>query len=187
MEVIKNQVYRISEITRRLLDFARSSPTEFSAVPTDVCALIDGVLLFVGSQLTRDGVQVAKEYEENEIMILGSKTHLEQVFLNLLLNARDAMTEGGTITIGVFKLDKRKALITVADTGAGITEENIANIFEPFYTTKQRGKGTGLGLSISKSIIQQHKGSIDVVSAPGEGTTFKISLPLADSMYSGIL
>lgn len=187
MEVIKNQVYRISEITRRLLDFARSSPTEFSAVPTDICALIDGVLLFVGSQLTRDGVQVAKEYEENEIMILGSKTHLEQVFLNLLLNARDAMMEGGTITIGVFKLDKRKALITVADTGAGITEENIGNIFEPFYTTKQRGKGTGLGLSISKSIIQQHKGSIDVVSAPGEGTTFKISLPLADSMYSGIL
>jgi len=178
MEVIKNQVYRISEITRRLLDFARSSPTEFTAVPTDICSVIDGVLLFVGSQLTRDAVQIVKEYEDTNIMIIGSKTHLEQVLLNLLLNARDAMIEGGTITIGVFHHDKRRVLITIADSGTGISEENLENIFEPFFSTKQRGKGTGLGLSISKSIIQQHKGSIDVVSSLGEGTTFKIILPL---------
>ncbi|MBN8572918.1 MAG: GHKL domain-containing protein [Candidatus Kapabacteria bacterium] len=185
MEVIKNQVFRISEITRRLLDFARSSPTEFIAVPTDICAVIDGVISFVGAQLNRDAVHIVKEYEEQSMNIVGSKTHLEQVFLNLLLNARDAMPDGGTITIGVFKHEKRKVIITVADTGTGISDENLEHIFEPFFSTKQRGKGTGLGLSISKSIIQQHKGSIEVVSGQAiRGTTFKITLPFASDAHN---
>lgn len=178
LEIIKQQVRRIGEITRRLLDFARSTPTEAGIEEVDARQIIDEVLLFVNSQLNRDGIQVICEIDDPPPIVGGSKAHLEQVLLNLVLNARDAMPDGGTITIGAFTVATGKALITIADTGTGISEEHLPHIFDPFYTTKRRGKGTGLGLSITKTIIEQHRGSIDVVSQYGKGTTFKISLPL---------
>jgi signal transduction histidine kinase len=179
MEIIKQQVYRINEITRRLLDFARSSPSDVVLEPVEINNLIDEVLLFVNSQLSRDGIQVVKELEIPSPQIKASRAHLEQVFLNLFLNARDAMPDGGTLTIGAFTMAPGKVLISVADTGTGISEENMARIFDPFFTTKATGKGTGLGLSITRSIIQQHHGDISVISDIGKGTTFKITLPLA--------
>lgn len=179
LEIIKQQVRRIGEITRRLLDFARSTPTEAGIEEVDTRQIIDEVLLFVNSQLNRDGIQVVCEIDDPPPIVSGSKAHLEQVLLNLVLNARDAMPDGGTITIGAFMIPAGKALITIADTGTGISEEHLPHIFDPFYTTKRRGKGTGLGLSITKTIIEQHRGAIDVVSQYGKGTTFKISLPLS--------
>lgn len=178
LEIIKSQVNRIGEITRRLLDFARSSPIETGIEEVDARQIIDEVLLFVSSQLNRDGIRVACEIDDPAPIISGSKAHLEQVLLNLVLNARDAMPDGGAITIGAYSISSSRALLTIADTGIGISNENLPHIFDPFFTTKRRGKGTGLGLAITKTIIEQHRGSIEVASEYGKGTTFKIALPL---------
>lgn len=178
LEIIKAQVKRIGEITRRLLDFARSSPIETGNEEVDARQIIDEVLLFVSSQLNRDGIHVVCEIDNPAPLISGSKAHLEQVLLNLVLNARDAMPDGGVITIGAYSISGSRALLTIADTGIGISNENLPHIFDPFFTTKRRGKGTGLGLAITKTIIEQHRGSIEVASEDGKGTTFKITLPL---------
>lgn len=178
LEIIKQQVRRIGEITRRLLDFARNSPLETGVEEVNVRQIIDEVLLFVNSQLNRDGIHVVCEFDDNTLVVSGSKAHLEQVLLNLVLNARDAMPEGGTITIGAYTVSNSQVLITIADTGIGISEEHLSRVFEPFFTTKSGGKGTGLGLSITKTIIEQHHGTIEIASEYGKGTTFKILLPL---------
>jgi signal transduction histidine kinase len=178
VEVIKQQIFRISDITRRLLDFARSAPGDATPAPITLSSLIDEVLLFVGSQLQRDGIRVEKECEDPSPVIAGIKTQIEQVLLNIIINARDAMPDGGLLTIGAFATSDHQALITIADTGTGITEEHLPFIFDSFYTTKPVGKGTGLGLSVTQNIIQQHHGKIELVSQPRKGTTFKITLPL---------
>lgn len=178
VEVIKQQIFRISDITRRLLDFARSAPIDAAPAPIPLCSLIDEVLLFVGSQLQRDGIRVEKECEDPTPIIAGIKTQIEQVLLNIIINARDAMPDGGILTIGAFATSDHQALITIADTGTGIAEEHLPHIFESFFTTKPAGKGTGLGLSVTKNIIQQHHGRIELISQPRKGTTFKITLPL---------
>jgi signal transduction histidine kinase len=180
IEIIKQQVHRISDITRRLLDFARNTPTETNTERVDVNFVINEVLFFINSQLNRDGIQVYQECEEPSPIILAAKTQIEQALLNLMLNARDAMPEGGTITI-TSSTANNKAYITIADTGVGIPQENLISIFEPFYSTKPRGKGTGLGLSIVRTIIQQFRGDIQVSSQEGKGTTFKLAFPLMTS------
>lgn len=177
IEIIKQQVHRISDITRRLLDFARNTPTETNTEKVELNFVINEVLFFINSQLNRDGIQVYQECEEPSPVILAAKTQIEQALLNLLLNARDAMPEGGTITITSYTANN-KSYITIADTGLGIPEENMETIFEPFYSTKPRGKGTGLGLSIVRTIIQQFRGEIVVSSQEGKGTTFKLAFPL---------
>ncbi|MBM4321503.1 MAG: two-component sensor histidine kinase, partial [Deltaproteobacteria bacterium] len=114
----------------------------------------------------------------------GDRNQLQQVFLNLSLNACEAMQEGGTLTITT-GLEQGKIRILVADTGCGIRKEHIDQIFEPFFTTKPVGKGTGLGLSVSYGIIQQHGGSLNVQSEEGQGATFVIELPLAAPASAG--
>lgn len=177
IEIIKQQVHRISDITRRLLDFARNTPTETNTERVELNFVINEVLFFINSQLNRDGIQVYQECEEPSPVILAAKTQIEQALLNLMLNARDAMPDGGTITITSFTANN-KACISIADTGVGIPEEKLEAIFEPFYSTKPRGKGTGLGLSIVRTIIQQFRGEIVVSSQEGKGTTFKLAFPL---------
>jgi len=177
IEIIKQQVHRISDITRRLLDFARNTPTESNIEKVELNFVINEVLFFINSQLNRDGIQVYQECEEPSPVIMATKTQIEQALLNLILNARDAMPDGGTITITTFTANN-KSYISIADTGLGIPEENIESIFEPFYSTKPRGKGTGLGLSIVRTIIQQFRGDILVSSQEGKGTTFKLAFPL---------
>ncbi len=177
IEIIKQQVYRISDITRRLLDFARNAPSETQLERVEVNFVINEVLFFINSQLNRDGIQIYTECEEPSPSISATKTQIEQVLLNLMLNARDAMPDGGTITI-TSSTEKNRAFITIADTGIGIPEETIASIFEPFYSTKPQGKGTGLGLSIVKTITAQFRGDIQVSSQDGKGTTFKLAFPL---------
>jgi two-component system, NtrC family, sensor kinase len=102
---------------------------------------------------------------------------LQQVFLNLFLNARDAMENGGTLAVKTARFRDRQVRVTVADSGAGIAAENLTRIFDPFFTTKAAKKGTGLGLSVSYGIVKEHGGEIEVVSEPGAGTRFELSFP----------
>jgi signal transduction histidine kinase len=105
---------------------------------------------------------------------------LQQIFTNLLLNARDAIPNGGRIKIATSNDDNDSLVIEIADSGIGIAPENVAKIYDPFYTTKGVGRGTGLGLAVSYGIVQEHSGHISVESMPGRGTTFRISLPTSD-------
>ena len=114
----------------------------------------------------------------------GIEHKLQQVFLNLFLNARDAMPKGGWLTI-VTREDGDQAVVEVADTGSGIPPEQLSRIYDPFFTTKEIGKGTGLGLSITYGIVQEHGGTITCDSAVGQGTRFTLSLPLASARAGG--
>ena len=119
-----------------------------------------------------------KEYAETPPRISGSSGKLQQVFTNLILNARDAMFSGGTITLRT-SLDPAGAVVEVIDTGEGIPTENLKKVFDPFFTTKEVGTGTGLGLAVSYGIIQEHAGTIEVQSQLLEGTTFRLVFPAA--------
>jgi signal transduction histidine kinase len=117
-----------------------------------------------------------RHYEGDLPYSIGNASRLQQVFMNLILNARDAMPDGGRLDISTFSLDGG-TYVEFADEGIGIAAENITRIYDPFFTTKEIGKGTGLGLAISYGIIQEHGGRIFVTSKPGEGATFRIKLP----------
>ena len=125
-------------------------------------------------------VQVRKELQPTAPIVQGIEYKLQQVFLNLFLNARDAMPKGGWLTI-VTRSDDGRAVVEVADTGSGIPPDQLSRIYDPFFTTKDIGKGTGLGLSITYGIVQEHGGTITCDSAVGQGTRFTLALPLASS------
>jgi signal transduction histidine kinase len=110
---------------------------------------------------------------------MGDPERLQQLFLNLLLNAADAMPEGGRLQVALEAGPDRTALVRVADTGTGIRPEDLEKVFDPFFTTKPAGEGNGLGLMVCKGIVGDHGGSIDVTSEPGVGTEFRVLLPLA--------
>jgi len=119
-----------------------------------------------------------KNYNDDLPAVLGSVTRLQQVFLNLFMNARDAMPQGGLLQVSTLAHNGSVA-IEVTDTGAGIPPENLQRIFDPFFTTKATGRGTGLGLSVSYGIIKEHAGKVDVRSTPGKGTSFRLEFPVA--------
>jgi two-component system, NtrC family, sensor kinase len=120
-----------------------------------------------------------RSYEEDAPEAYGNAGKLQQVFTNLILNARDAIPDGGQIVVGTSTADDGSLVAEISDTGIGIAPENVAKIYDPFYTTKGVGQGTGLGLAVSYGIIQEHAGRISVDSTPGQGTTFRITLPTA--------
>jgi two-component system NtrC family sensor kinase len=133
----------------------------------------------VANQAPFHNIEVRKEFGQEMPQLFIDGDQIQQVFMNILLNAADAMAEkGGTLVI---RTDLRDGMVEVAfaDTGSGISKEHLSKIFDPFFTTKQTGKGTGLGLAISYGIIQGHSGDIRVESAVGKGSTFRIRLPLA--------
>jgi two-component system, NtrC family, sensor kinase len=144
----------------------------------DVNTVINDVLSLLEHQLRTSRIQVRKELAESPPVVLGIEYKLQQVFLNLFLNARDAMPKGGWLTI-VTRASGDVASVEVADTGSGIPADQLSRIYDPFFTTKDLGKGTGLGLSITYGIVQEHGGSIACNSAPGQGTRFALTLPLA--------
>jgi two-component system NtrC family sensor kinase len=169
---------RARDIVRNLLDFARESEVELT--PLDVEQLIGDTLQLASNQVKLAHVRVRGEVEENVPAVYGDRHQLTQVFLNLVLNALDAMAKGGTLTISVEQsADRNFVNIAFSDTGVGIPEQYLGSIFDPFFSSKQHGKGTGLGLSVSLGIIQQHGGHIEVESQVGQGTTFTVSLPIA--------
>jgi PAS domain S-box-containing protein len=178
LQKVRRQADRASNIVNNLLNFSRTgSATEF--VEVDVHRVLDDTLQLLETQLHRNQIEIERCYDPELPMALGNAGKLQQVFTNLILNARDAIPEGGRITLFTAATDRETIVIEVADTGIGIAPENVAKIYDPFYTTKGVGRGTGLGLAVSYGIVQEHSGHISVESTPGRGTTFRITLPTA--------
>src|SRR4030095_881367 len=175
LEKITKQTFRASEIVNNLLNFSRTSATEFSDV--DVHQVITETLSLLEHQFKTARIRVERELRAECPVTFGNAGKLQQVFLNLFVNARDAMPEGGELRILTDALDS-KIEILVQDTGTGIGRENVKRIYDPFFTTKAAGKGTGLGLSVSYGIVQEHGGSISVESKPGIGTSFRLEFPV---------
>lgn len=174
LEKIKRQTTRASEIVNNLLNFSRTSNVELTEV--DIHKVLDDTIQLLEPQLRNTQIKIEKQFEEHLPHTVGSFSKLQQVFMNLLLNARDAMPNGGILTIKT-QLQEGMLLVNIIDTGVGIAPENIAKIYDPFFTTKGVGQGTGLGLAVSYGIIQEHKGRIFVESKTGLGTCFHIKLP----------
>ncbi|MFQ5875326.1 MAG: GAF domain-containing protein, partial [Dehalococcoidia bacterium] len=175
---IERAGWRASKVVRNLLSFSRREEYDFA--PTDINDTIESALSLIAYQIERANIRIDKELPSDLPLVLASAHHLEEVWINLLLNARDAIPKGqeGEIHIAS-RLDEqnRSVQVLVSDNGCGIPPEHLGKIFEPFFTTKDPGKGTGLGLYISYNIIEQHHGSIQVESEVGEGTTFTVTLP----------
>ena len=136
------------------------------------------MLALLEHQLQLQHVKVRRELSERPLMVLGLEHKLQQVFLNLLLNARDAMPKGGWLSVTA-RDQEGQVVVEVADTGSGIPNEYLARIYDPFFTTKATGQGTGLGLSITYGIVREHHGSIDCESVVGQGTRFILEFPPA--------
>jgi PAS domain S-box-containing protein len=177
LEKIHRQTERATGIVNNLLNFSRTgSVAEFGEV--DLNHVLDDTLQLLEPQLRQSQVEIAREYEDDLPRVFGNSGKLQQVFTNLLLNARDALPAGGRISLRTAG-DGDHVTVHVADTGHGIAPENVARIYDPFFTTKGVGRGTGLGLAVSYGIVQEHSGHISVESAPARGTTFRITLPTA--------
>jgi hypothetical protein len=175
LEKIAKQTFRASEIVNSLLNFSRTSTTEFAMV--DLNKVISETVTLLEHQLGKAHIEVKVALDERLPRIRGNPGKLQQVFLNLFLNARDAMESGGTLAVKTACSQDRQVRVTVADSGAGIASENLTRIFDPFFTTKAAKKGTGLGLSVSYGIVKEHGGEIEVASDLGAGTRFELSFP----------
>ena len=178
LDLMENETRRTSRIVSNLLAFARQS--KMAPKRLSVNQLIEKTLFLNSNLLKIDGVKVATKLDPNLPDLLGSEDQLQQVFMNLMSNAAEAMeSNGGKLTIATKHLLREDKLqINFKDSGPGIPEDDIPKLFEPFFTTKKKGKGVGLGLSVAYGIIQEHDGSIYVKSEVGQGTTFQVKLPL---------
>jgi PAS domain S-box-containing protein len=179
LEKITRQTFRASEIVNNLLNFSRTSGTEFTAI--DINKIISDTLALLDHQFKVTKIKVLDERGQQIPLINGNAGRLQQVFLNLFLNAKDAMSNGGTLRIATTNGDS--VGVMVSDTGTGIAQEHIHRIYDPFFTTKTtpregQPRGTGLGLSVTYGIIQEHAGKIRVESRRGQGTTFYLDFPL---------
>jgi hypothetical protein len=178
LEKIERQTFRAAKIVNGLLNLARPAQVDSGAV--DINVVINDVLSLLEHQLRNGRIQVRKELQPVAPFVQGIEYKLQQVFLNLFLNARDAMPKGGWLTI-VTRSVGDKAVMEVSDTGSGIPVDQLSRIYDPFFTTKDIGKGTGLGLSITYGIVHEHGGTITCESAPGQGTRFTLMLPLSSA------
>jgi two-component system NtrC family sensor kinase len=178
LDLIIKETTRVSEIVRGLLDFARERPSREE--PLDLNRVVSQTTRLIRGQKRVERILIKEELQEDLPRITGDENQLQQVLLNLSLNACEAMPNGGTLTVSTLALDD-KVLLNVADTGCGIKKEHLDMVFEPFFSTKPVGKGTGLGLSVSYGIIQQHNGIVEVESEAGKGTTLRIAFPRASS------
>ncbi|MEE8576163.1 MAG: ATP-binding protein, partial [candidate division Zixibacteria bacterium] len=172
-EILGQEIERIARIVKELLDFHRPRGLEFQEV--DVTAVVNDVLLLMELQTESKKIRLEKRFEPNCPYIEASPENLKQVFLNIIINAADVMSNGGTLDVGV-SCEEGEVVIRFCDTGPGIPPEVIPRIFEPFFTTKEPGKGTGLGLSVCYGIIKQHGGSISYTNTD-DGGCFEIRLP----------
>jgi signal transduction histidine kinase len=179
LEKIERQTFRAAKIVNSLLNLARPTGPEAGPTPVDVNGVIGDVLSLLEHQFRMSRIQVRRELASPGVVVSGVEYKLQQVFLNLFLNGRDAMPKGGwlSVTTGVAG---GHAVVEVSDTGVGIPVEHLARIYDPFFTTKPDGRGTGLGLSVTYGIVQEHGGTLTCASDLGHGTRFRMTLPLAD-------
>ena len=173
LETIYFHINRIAEILKQLSGFSKTPPVELR--PWKVNSLIEASLSLIQYDKRAKDVTIVRDLGTDIPEITTDGNQLSQVIVNLVLNAVDAMPQGGTLTIGS-RVKNGSIIIGFADTGVGIPKENLGRIFDPFYTTKE--KGTGLGLAVSYSIVKKLNGSLTVESEPGKGTKFVITLPI---------
>jgi two-component system NtrC family sensor kinase len=184
LEVIVGQANRCAGIIRQLLDFSRDRPPEKKR--QDVHALLDQAIALVEHRSDFQNIRIERDFAIILPQVMMDAGKMQQVFLNLLVNAGEAMPNGGHLTIQTQTAlpaagagASREVRIVFRDTGVGIPSENIGKVFDPFFTSKEVGKGTGLGLAVSYGIVERHGGTISVESTPGKGTAFSITLPIA--------
>jgi two-component system NtrC family sensor kinase len=181
LEMALSETVRLSDLLRKMLSF--SKPDQEERHPVDIYSVLDEILLLHEKQLKENDINIEYRLAENLALVNASKNQLRQVFLNMVANARDAMTHGGTLTVTTGS-DGDNVVIDITDTGSGIREEHIDKIFDSFFTTKGEVKGVGLGLSVCYGFIQDHGGDIEVQSKEGVGTTFTITLPVYNAATS---
>ncbi len=195
-ETIEKSARRMAELTAQLLGFARKG--KYRIVPVDLHETIREVVRMLGRTVDKN-IQLMLAFQAENATTMGDPAQMEQIFLNLAINARDSMPDGGTMTFSteIVELDDeyslahpgtapdRRLLVAVTDTGSGIPKYDIGHVFEPFFTTKEKGRGTGMGLAMVYGIVKNHGGNIQAYSEVGHGTAFKVYLPLADA--EGIL
>jgi two-component system NtrC family sensor kinase len=184
LEKIVGQANRCRDIIRGLLDFSRQRPPDKSYY--DVNSIVNDCVSLVEMQALFHNIHVIRELQVDLPLAVIDPSQMERVFMNLIINAAEAMEGSGELTI-TSRENKTSEEIEVSfnDTGPGISEENIRKIFDPFFTTKDVGHGTGLGLAISYGLVRNHKGSILVDSVVGEGTTFTVSVPIEENGDNG--
>ncbi|HEU0179321.1 MAG TPA: ATP-binding protein [Blastocatellia bacterium] len=197
IDVIVEQIERIERIVRRMLDRTRAETAELK--PLDLNTLLQSVCGATGPALETAQVCLETVFDSRLPLIAGDGDHLQQVFINLINNALDAMPSGGSLRIATSSADwgapsnnggGPQAVVDVADTGCGMSRETQARIFDPLYTTKERGKGTGLGLVVVSHVLQEHGGQIEVESEPGQGTRFRLRFPAlkgAEALGSSVM
>jgi two-component system NtrC family sensor kinase len=175
LDMALSETIRLSDLLRKMLSF--SKPDQEERHPVDLNSVLDEILLLHEKQLKENDINIEVSFVEGLSLVIASKNQLRQVFLNMVANARDAMPEGGTLSV-VTGSDSDKVFVEISDTGTGIREEHLDKIFDSFFTTKGEVKGVGLGLSVCYGFIKDHGGDIEVKSEVAEGTTFTISLPV---------
>jgi two-component system NtrC family sensor kinase len=176
LEKIERQTFRAAKIVNGLLTLSRPGTPGGERLPLDVNTVIGDVFSLLEHQLEVGRIKVRRELTPFPAVVQGIEHQLQQVFLNLFLNARDAMPHGGWLTVTT-RVEQGHVLAEVSDTGSGIPAEQLARIYDPFFTTKAIGRGTGLGLSITYGIVHEHNGTIRCDSAVGQGTRFTLMLP----------
>ena len=177
LELIQQTGLEIKEIVRALLEFARENAEERHEVALD--DVVRSTVDLVRRTNAHKGVELIDSYEDAGALVIASPNQLKQIFLNLIANARQAMPNGGTVTVDV-RTEGGYAIATVGDDGPGIEPDVVSRIFEPFFTTKRNSGGTGLGLSVSLGIAEAHGGALTVQSETGRGSEFTLRLPLCD-------
>ena len=187
LDIIIQQAERITKIIQQLLGFVRKKRPEQKGL--NIKTLLETTLDFLDHQIQKQGVKVVKDLKDNLPIVTGDSDQLQQVFLNLILNAIQSMPQGGELRIGASSKwiskegiedgQQEYVVLSVVDTGMGIEKEVVENIFNPFFTTKE-DKGTGLGLTVSQGIVQDHEGWIEVESEIGEGSQFRVYLPASE-------
>jgi len=173
LDVISNQIQRITRVTKDLTDFSRVRPAARSMV--DINSVVEAAIRLASFDAAFQQLELHREYSDDLPKVLADADQLQQVFLNLLLNARDAMEDGGRLVVTTAQ-DANNILVSIEDSGTGIDDAVRKQLFDPFFTTKPAGKGTGLGLAVCYGIITAHNGRIDV-NSNGTGTKFTISIP----------
>src|ERR1019366_1621593 len=176
LDKIARQTFRASEIVNSLLNFSKTSTSDFTELRLN--AVIQETLSLLSHQLKKAGIEVVAKLDARLEPVRGNAGKLQQVFLNLILNARDAMEPRGVLHVMTSNTAKG-VVVEIADTGHGIAPEHLSRIYDPFFTTKSAKKGTGLGLSVTYGIMQEHGASIEVSNRRGGGATIRVELPLA--------
>jgi two-component system, NtrC family, sensor kinase len=181
LDLVESESRRCGEIVKNLMTFAR--PTSMNREPADLNAIIDRCVRLVQHQLKLRNIELHQELTSDLPHVRCDSGQIEQVILAVVMNAIDAMSNGGNLTLCSRKLaNSGQVQVEVRDDGVGMPKDVLAKMFEPFFTTKEHGRGLGLGLAISRNIVDRHAGKIEVASVPGHGTTFTITLPLQSNL-----